>query len=234
MLHERPGAVMVHAADPVHHRVAQLHVLVLHVDLGAQHVRSLGELARPHPAEQVEVLLDRSVAERALDARLAVAAALRRDRLAVLVVDVGETLRDQQLGPVVELLEVVAGVQRLAVDREAEPGEVGDDAVDVARVLGVGVGVVEAQVADTAELGGDAEVDRDRLGMADVQVAVRLRREPGLHPPAEGALLDVGAHQVANEVGGGRQSVGGRHDVDQYGRRRLVRRRQFRRSTTWT
>ena len=31
------GAPVVAAADAVHHRIAQLHVLVLHVDLGAQH-----------------------------------------------------------------------------------------------------------------------------------------------------------------------------------------------------
>ena len=54
------GAVVVATSDAVHHRVAELHVLVLHVDLGAQHVRAVGELAGAHPAEQVEVLLDAS------------------------------------------------------------------------------------------------------------------------------------------------------------------------------
>ena len=82
------GAVVVLVTDAVHHRIAQLHVLVLHVDLGAQHVRPLLELAGPHAPEQVEILLDRPVAVRALDARVAVAPALFGDRLARLVVDV--------------------------------------------------------------------------------------------------------------------------------------------------
>ena len=43
------------------------------------------------------------------------------------------------------------------------------------------VGVVEAQVAQAAELLGDAEVQADRLGVADVQIAVRLGREAGVH-----------------------------------------------------
>ena len=107
-------AVMVPAPDAVHHRVAELHVLVLHVDLGAQHARPVGELAGAHATEQVEVLVDVAVAVRRLDARLAVAAALGADRLAVLIVDVRLAVPDQQFGPVVELLEVVAGVQRLA------------------------------------------------------------------------------------------------------------------------
>ncbi len=229
---QRTSAVMVHTTDAVHHRVTQLHVLVLHVDLGAQHVRPLGELPGAHPSEQVEVLLDGAVPERAVDTGLAVAAALGRDGLAVLVVDVGETLRNKQFGPVVQLLEVVAGIQRFPVDRVAEPGQVGDDAVDVTGVLGVGIGVVEPQIADTVELAGDAEVDGDRLGVADVQVAVGLGREPGLHPAAERALLVVGSHEVAHEVGGGdvgggRESVGGRHGVDQYGRPHDDRRTRF-------
>jgi len=31
------GAVMVTAADAIEHRITQLHILVVHVDLGAQH-----------------------------------------------------------------------------------------------------------------------------------------------------------------------------------------------------
>jgi hypothetical protein len=42
------------------------------------------------------------------------------------------------------------------------------------------VGVVETQVAAAAELGGDAEVQADRLGVADVQVAIGLRRKTRL------------------------------------------------------
>ena len=224
---ECTGAVVVDPPDPVHHRVAQLHVLVLHVDLRTQHVRPLGELAGPHASEQVEVLLDGTIPERTLDARLAVAASLRRDGLTVLVVDVGEAVRDQQFGPVVELFEIVAGVQRLPIDREAEPCDVGDDAVDEAGVLGIGIGVVETQIADAAELVGDTEVDGDRLGVADVQVAVGLRRESRLHPTTERALLVVGAYEVAHEVGGGRESVGGRHGADQYGRPHDIRRARF-------
>ena len=63
-------APVMTAADAVHHRIAELHVLVLHVDLGAEHPRSVGELAGAHAPQQVEVLVDRAVAIRALDARL--------------------------------------------------------------------------------------------------------------------------------------------------------------------
>ncbi len=139
------------------------------------------------------------VAVRRLDAGLAVAATLGPDRVAVLVVDVGLAVGDQQLGPLVELLEVVARVERVA-ELVAEPPHVGDDALDERRLLGVGVGVVETQVAHAAELGGEVEVGGDRLGVADVQVAVGFGRETGLHP-IEHAVVEVVLHQLANEVG---------------------------------
>ena len=175
---------------------------MLHVGFGAQHVAAIGKVAGAHAAEQRQIFFHASVAMRAFHTRLAVPAALRRDGLGVLVVDVGEACIDEVFGPLVELFEVVAGVDRLA-GFEAQPTHVVDDCVDVLGLLGHGVGVVEAQLADAAELFGDTEVDADGLGVADVQVPVRLGWEACPYPPAEGALLDVGAHQVAHKVGGG-------------------------------
>ena len=48
----------------------------------------------------------------------------------------------------------------------------------------------------------DAEVQADRLGVADMQVAVRLRREPR-HHALRAAGIQVGLDDVANEVAAG-------------------------------
>src|SRR4051794_34647762 len=45
----------------------------------------------------------------------------------------------------------------------------------------------------------DAEIERDRLGVSDVQVAVRLRRKPG-HDASVLFRGEVGLDDVANEV----------------------------------
>ena len=195
------GAVVVRVTDPVHDRVAQLHVLVRHVDLGAQHLAAVGELLGPHPAEQVQVLLRRAVTVGGVDARLAEAAAACGDLLAGLVVDIGQPGLDELLGPRVELFEVV-GREPLVGRFVAEPADVGHDRLDEGHVLGLGVGVVEAQHAGAAEVVCDAEVDDDGLGVPDVQVAVRLGWEPGLDPPAAHTLLDVAGDGVVYEVGG--------------------------------
>ena len=75
-----------------------------------------------------------------------------------------------------------------------------DDGLDVLDVLLGRVGVVHAQVADAAELAGDAEVEADGLGVADVQVAVRLGRKAGVDLRIL-LLGDVRGDDVADEIG---------------------------------
>jgi hypothetical protein len=57
---------MMRVQDAVQHRIAQIDVARRHVDLRAQHARAVRELAGAHAAEQIEVLLDAAVAERAV------------------------------------------------------------------------------------------------------------------------------------------------------------------------
>jgi len=59
------------------------------------------------------------------------------------------------------------------------------DRIDVLDLLLRGVRVVEPEVAHAAVLLRDPEVEADRLGVADVDVTVRLGREPGVDQPAE-------------------------------------------------
>ena len=189
----------VRVQDAVEHGIAQVDVARRHVDLRPQHPRAVGELARPHAAEQVEVLLDRAVAERAVLAGLGQGAAVDAHLLLGLVVHIGLAGFDEIFRPGVELLEIVGGVVEVLAPVEAEPVHVALDGVDELLLLLGRIGVVEAQVALAAELLGDAEVEADRLGVADVEIAVRLRRKPGddlrIAPARE-----VGLDDVADEV----------------------------------
>ena len=76
------------------------------------------------------------------------------------------------------------------------------DGLDVLHVLLGGVGVVHAQVAQTAELLGSAEVDDQRLAVTDVQIAVGLRRKTGVNGFAgkPTALGDIFFNKGMNEV----------------------------------
>ena len=66
------------------------------------------------------------------------------------------------------------------------------------------VGVVETQVVLAAIILRHAKVQADRLGVTDMQVAVRLGREAGVHPPAELAAAVIGFDDLADEIGGSR------------------------------
>ena len=81
-----------------------------------------------------------------------------------------------------------------------EPVHVLGDGVHIFDVFLGRVGVVHAQIADAAELAGDAEVQADALGVADVQVAVRLRRKAGVDLRIF-LLGDVFGDDVADEIG---------------------------------
>ena len=172
-------AVVVGMEDAVHDGVAEHHVGVAHADLGAEHLAAVLELAGAHAAEQVEVLLDAAVAVGAVGAGGGHRAAAGADLVERLVVDVRQTLLYQQLGPLVELLEIVGGVVLLR-PVEAQPVDVLLYGVHILGVLLDGVGVVEAQVRLAAVLLSQSEINAYRLGVADVQVAVGLGWKTGL------------------------------------------------------
>ncbi len=193
------GARVVSVQDAVEHRVAQIDVARSHVDLGTQHAGAVRELAGLHAAEQVEVLLHRTVTERRVLAGLGQRAAGQPYLLLRLIIDIGIAGLDQALGPIIEALEIVGGVEEIVTPVIAEPVHVGLDGVDVLLLLPGRIGVVEAQIALAAELLRDAEIQGDRLGMPDMQVAVWLRREAG-HDPAVLVGGEIGLDDVADEV----------------------------------
>ncbi len=116
-----------------------------------------------------------------------------------LVVDIGLSGLDEMNGPVVELLEIIGRMMVVLAPAEAQPCDIALDGVDVGLLLLGRVRVVHAQVAATAELLGNAEVEADRLGVPHVQEAVRLRRK-ARHDRGVPAGIEVGLDDVADEI----------------------------------
>ena len=194
-----PGARMSGVEDAVEHRVAHVDVGRRHVDLRPEHPRTFGELARPHAPEEVEALRSRAGPAGAVAPRLGERAAVGADFVRREVVHVGVAGLNQVLGPLVETLEVVGGEVKVFAPVEAEPAHVFLDRLDELVLLLGRIGVVEAHVAAPAELLRHAEVETDRLGVPDVQIAVGLGREACDHlvmPPGR----KVGADYRPNEI----------------------------------
>ena len=172
------GVLVLDVADAVDRRVAQVDVARAHVDLDAQGARAVGELAGAHAPEQVEVFFDAALAERRIAAGFRERAAIRAYLLGGQVADEGLAVGDQFFRALVEDVEIVGGMAQL-VPFETQPAHVLLDRLDVLDVFLGRVGIVEAQIAAAAELARDTEIQADRLGMADMQIAVGLRWEAG-------------------------------------------------------
>ena len=194
------SAVVGCMPDPVERGIAHGQVGRGHVDLGAQDVAAVREFAGAHAAEEIEILVHGAVPVGALPARLLEGSAVFPDLVGRQVVDVGLAHLDELLGVGVELLEVVGGVELPVVPAAAEPADVLLDGVDVLSLLLGRVRVVEAEVAEAAKLLGDAEVQANGLGMAEVEVAVGLGGKARVHLAAEAAGGIVGNDLGADEV----------------------------------
>ena len=227
---------MMRVTDAKDDRVAHVDVGRGHVDLQAQHMRAVGELARLHAAEQVEVFLGRAIPIWAVASGLGERPAERSHLVGGEAVYVGAAVLDEQFAVLVEFLEVVRRVEEIRAPVETEPLHRIEDRLHVLRVFGDRIGVIETHVAAAVVIARQTEIEADRLGVADVQIPIRLGREaradpgrvlgrillgsPGPRSAAPGARSvfpagEVGFHDVANEVRD--MCVAG-------GRRRLVRR----------
>ena len=171
------GAPVLLVQDAVHGGIPHDDVGGGHVDLGAEGVAALGELAGLHAAEQVEGLLPGAVAPGGVLAGLGEGAAIGAHLLLVQLVHVGQAALDPVLGDLVALVVVVGGVVQPAGPVEAQPLDVPLDGLHVLGILLGGVGVVKAQVALAAELLRRQEVHDQGLAVADVHVAVGLGRK---------------------------------------------------------
>jgi hypothetical protein len=187
-------------AYPIHHRIAHVDVAGRHVDLRAQHVGAVLELTRAHAAKQIEVFLDRTISKRAVAPGLGERAAIFAHLVGGQAVDVRLALAHELLGPLIELLEVIGRVIQVLAPVEAEPLDIALDLVDVLLRFLDGVGIVEPEIAPSAELVRDAEVDADRLGVADVQTAVRLGRKSRHDRAARFARHHVLGDDLSDEI----------------------------------
>ena len=203
------GVVVGRLADAVDDRIAQVHVGRRHVDLGAQHRLALVELAAGHLGERRKVGGDGGIAGRARLAGGLLVAVVGADFLLGQEAHVGLAQLDQPDGVGVHPREVVGRLVVVLAPVEAEPADVLLDRVDVFHLFLGGVGVVHAQVAAALEFQGEAEVEADRLGVADVEVAVGLRGEARGN---RGVLAggEVGVDDLLDEVAVRFRGHGGR------------------------
>ena len=105
----RAGVMMRGVPDAIEQRIAHPDVRRGHIDLGPQGPRAVGKFPGLHAREQIEILGHAAMAERAFLGLTAILVRVVRREIA----DEGFALLDQRHGVFVNLVEVVAGVERL-------------------------------------------------------------------------------------------------------------------------
>ena len=207
MHHASPVRGCVGMQDAVQHRVAQVHVARRHVDLGPQHARAVGELAGAHAAEQVEVLRRRCGRGRGCCGRARSACRAGAHLLGRLVVDIGQAVLGSGARPTRTAARNSPRRDRGAAP-QSKPSQRTSRLIASMYSCSSLVGLVSSKRRwqRPPNSCGDAEIEADRLGVADMQVAVRLRRKPG-HDlrgrPASRSACD----DVADEIPPGLGSV---------------------------
>ena len=186
--------------DTVKRGIPHVHVRRGHINLCTQYSRTIRKFAGPHSTEQFQVFTYSPVAEWTLPARLGQGAAVLAGLLGRKIAYISLAGLDQFNSKGIELLEIVGGIEKPVVPVISQPADILLDGLYVLDVLLVGIGVIEAQVAGSVIVPGNTEIQAYRLGMPDVQVAVRLGWKACCHPPLVLAAADIAVDDIAYKV----------------------------------
>ena len=190
---------MVGVQDAVHDGVTEVHVGRCHVNFGAKHAAAIRELARLHATEEVEVLLHAAIAVRTFHARSGGHSPTLANLLLRLVIHIRQAFLNELLSPKVKLVEIIGSVMFLR-PLETQPSDVVPDRVHIFGILLHGVGVIKTQVGLATVFLSDTEIQTDRFCVADMQIAIRLRRESGIYFRIVFPVLDVFFDNLLNEI----------------------------------
>jgi hypothetical protein len=146
---------------PVHDRITQVHVGGGHVDLRPEHPGAIRKFACPHSSEEIQAFLFGTVPVRAFLTGFGQSTTEFADFVGSEVVHIGFPYPDQVLGPLVELLKVVRGIETMFSPFEAEPADAFLYCLDVFLFFLDRVGIVKPQVATAVVISGQAEIEAD-------------------------------------------------------------------------
>ena len=63
-----------------------------------------------------------------------------------------------------------------------------------------GIGIIQPQITQSAKFLGNAKIQTDGFGMANVQVPIRLRRKPGMYSLTKSSRILIGSDQSPNKI----------------------------------
>ena len=188
-----------HVQDTIHNRVAEVHVGACHVYLGTENHLARFYVATVHLAEKAQALFCRTVAVGAVLSGFGRGAFLLGNLLRCLLINVCTACCYAPLGKIPKLLEIVAGIAYLA-PFETKPFDIFFNGAYEFQILFLWICVIETEVAHTAIFLRHTEIYGNGLGVANVEVTVRLGRKTGLQPAPVQPFLQVVDYNLFNKA----------------------------------
>ena len=193
------GIVMLRMGYTVDDRVSHVDVRGGHVDLSPEHLLAVRVLAFAHLFKELQVFFDAPVAIWGLFARLGQGPSVGPDLVGAEVADEGQPLLDQSHGALVHLIEIVRRPKPV-LPLKAQPSYIFFDGVHILHVFLDRVGIVIPQITSAVVLLRCHEVQADGLGVTNMQVAVRLRRESRQNLVSVLAVFQILVNNIVDKI----------------------------------
>ena len=157
-----------------------MHIRTGHVYLRPQHHSARRHLTRIHLSKQLEALLRRSVSIWGVLARCCWSTLLLCNLLCGLFVNISLALFNEFYRQIPQFLKIVRSIV-YGSPLKAKPLYVTLDSLNILQIFLLRVGVIHTKIADSTIFSGNAKIKGNGLGVAYMQIAVRLWRETGLN-----------------------------------------------------
>ena len=210
-------AVVVGMPNSVEHGVAHIDIGRGHVDLRAKDMAAIGKVSLSHGAKEFEALGLWTSPKWGVSAGLCECAAKKANVVRGLGVHIGMARLNECLCKLIQLFEVVAGKVMVRTPVESEPTHRLLDGIDKLLVFFCGVGVVEPKMTAAGIALGQAKVQADGFGVAEMEIAIGLGRKAS-NEFFDTTSLQVVFNDVSEEVLCFRGCGGSGHDELFWGR----------------
>ncbi len=196
-----PLPVVVGVVDAVDHRVPHIEITAAQVNFSPKGILTVGKLSCLHPGKEIQRLFNGPIPPGGAGGGRHIPPVLS-ELLGGQLADIGKSLPDKFYGVVVHLVKVIRGKEKPVIPVIAQPVDVLLNGVHVLHVLLGGVGIVHPQVADAAILFRRTKIDKDGLGVADMEISIGLRREAGMdgHSGVLSPRSNVLINKIMNKI----------------------------------
>ena len=182
--------------NPIHNRVAHVHIRRSHIDFRPQYHRTFFKFALIHALEQIEIFFYGTIAIRATYSGLCRCSLLLGDLFRSLLIYISISLLYHTQCQIIQLREIIRCIIKTISPVKAQPVNIFHNRIDIFHIFPGRIGIVKTQITCSSIFRGNPEIHANSLCMTYMQIAVRLGRKPSIQTPAvfTGSQIGLDSH----------------------------------------